>query len=93
VHLLDHFVKRFPSEVSDLDHILFGAVDKIPHGVNAGALQAVEAADRQVKFLNGHPKDVVAAAGLRGRDDRRAGSCVGEVHKEAEMFVENLGGE
>ena len=40
-----------------------------------------------------YPKDVVAAAPLGRLDDRRTGTCFGQIHKEAEMFVENLGGE
>ena len=45
------------TKISDLNHFFLGAISQILHGINACALQTVEAADRHVKLLNGHLKD------------------------------------
>ena len=91
--LLDDFFKRFLTEITNLDHFVLGAADQIFHRVNACALQAVEATYRQVKFLNGHLKNLFFFL-FRSFDHYVEGLCFfRQIHKQVEMLVENLGTE
>ena len=91
MQFLNDFFQRFLAEIADLDHVLLGAVDQIFYRVNAGALQTVETAHRQVKFFNGHLKDLFFDGFFAFHHDLCLLGLVREVHKKVEMFVEDLG--
>ena len=68
-------------------------ISQILHRINACALQAVEAADRHVKLLNGHLKDFLLD-GLFTFNHYLCILCLGtKVDEQIEMLIENLGSE
>ena len=93
MELLDNFFQRFLTEVTNLHHVILGTVDQIFYGIDAGPLQAVEAADRHVKLLNGHLKNLFLDGFFAFNHDFRILCLVGKIDEQIEMLVEYLGAE
>ena len=93
LELLGNFLKRLLTEVTHLDHFFLGTADKIRNRVDSGALQTVEAADGQVKILNGHLKNLLFGAFAANNHYFSVLCFIRQIHKQVEMLVENLGAE
>ncbi len=90
LQLADDLLQGLAAQVANLHHVLLGFGDQIRDVVDVGALEAVEAAYGQVKFFDGHLKDLVAVRfrllGHRGL----AGHGLGEIREQAQVVGEDL---
>ena len=61
--LVDDFLKRLASQVAHLHHLILCLGDQVLDGVDISALEAVEAADTEIQFLDGQLQHLVLGIG------------------------------
>ena len=90
---MNYFLEGLTSKVTNLDHILLGAINQILYRVDARTLQAVEGTNRQVKLLNGHLQDFFLFHFRSFYEDFGVLCLIRHIDEEFKVLVENLGGE
>ena len=89
--LVDDFLQGLAAQVADLHHIVLGLGNQVGDGVDVGALEAVEASDRQIQLLDGHLQHLVADVGRFLHHRGLVAHGLAEICKEHKVVAEDAG--
>ena len=89
--LVDDLFQGLAAQVADLHHLVLRLGDQILHGVDVGALEAVEAADGEIQLLDGQLQHLVPLGLRLLHHGGLAAHVLREVGEQREVVAQDLG--